>query len=108
MPPAVARQLLTIATEAMENAHRHAAATRLDVHAGIHGDVLRISVYDDGRGLPPDTTLEELRRSGHFGLVGMVERAESVGSRHPYWQGHTHPGHGGPSGTPPGSTAPGE
>ncbi|MEV2212952.1 histidine kinase [Streptomyces sp. NPDC050997] len=80
LPPDVARHLLTIATEAMENAHRHAAATRLDVHGGVHGDVLRISVYDDGRGLPPDTTLEELRRSGHFGLVGMVERAASVGA----------------------------
>jgi signal transduction histidine kinase len=79
--PTVARQLLTIATEAMENAHRHAAATRVDVHAGVHADVLRISVHDDGRGLPPDTTLEQLRRSGHFGLVGMVERAASVGAR---------------------------
>ncbi|KOU75717.1 histidine kinase [Streptomyces sp. MMG1533] len=81
VPPAVARQLLTIATEAMENAHRHASATHVDVHAGVHGDLLRISVHDDGRGLPPDTTLEHLRRSGHFGLVGMVERAASVGAR---------------------------
>ncbi|WP_078940740.1 sensor histidine kinase [Streptomyces cellulosae] len=81
VPPAVARQLLTIATEAMENAHRHASATRVDVHAGVRDDVLRISVHDDGRGLPPDTTLEDLRRSGHFGLVGMVERAASVGAR---------------------------
>jgi signal transduction histidine kinase len=77
----VARQLLTITTEAMENAHRHAAATRVDVHAGVHGDLLRIRVHDDGRGLPPDTTLDRLRRSGHFGLVGMVERAASVGAR---------------------------
>jgi signal transduction histidine kinase len=81
VPPAVARQLLTIATEAMENAHRHASATHVDVHAGVHGALLRISVHDDGRGLPPDTTLEHLRRSGHFGLVGMVERAASVGAR---------------------------
>jgi signal transduction histidine kinase len=51
------------------------------VYAGVHDDVLSISVHDDGRGLPPDTTLEELRRSGHFGLVGMVERAASVGAR---------------------------
>ncbi|MEV5100425.1 sensor histidine kinase [Streptomyces massasporeus] len=81
VPPAVARQLLTIASEAMENAHRHARPTRVDVSAGVHGDLLRISVYDDGRGLPPGTSLERLRRAGHFGLVGMVERAAAVGAR---------------------------
>ncbi|MER7402132.1 histidine kinase [Streptomyces sp. NPDC000070] len=81
VPPAVARQLLTIAAEAMENAHRHAHPTRVDVRAGVHGDLLHISVYDDGRGLPPGTTLGQLRRAGHFGLVGMVERAASVGAR---------------------------
>ncbi|MGX9883822.1 histidine kinase [Streptomyces sp. NPDC002276] len=81
VPPAVARQLLTIATEAMENAHRHATPTKVDVRAGVHDGLLRISVYDDGRGLPPGTTLEQLRRAGHFGLVGMVERAASVGAR---------------------------
>ncbi|MEV6173282.1 histidine kinase [Streptomyces sp. NPDC051954] len=81
IPPAVARQLLTIATEAMENAHRHASPTHVDVRAGIHDDVLRITVHDDGRGLPPDTTLDQLRQAGHFGLLGMVERAASVGAR---------------------------
>ena len=81
VPPAVARQLLTIATEAMENAHRHATPTKVDVEAGVHDSLLRISVYDDGRGLPVGTTLEQLRRAGHFGLVGMVERAASVGAR---------------------------
>ncbi|MCT7351187.1 histidine kinase [Streptomyces sp. 15-116A] len=81
VPPAVARQLLTIASEAMENAHRHAAPTKVEVRAGVHGDLLRISVYDNGRGLPPGTNLEQLRRAGHFGLLGMVERAASVGAR---------------------------
>ncbi|WP_237406455.1 sensor histidine kinase [Streptomyces sp. M2CJ-2] len=81
VPPAVARQILTIASEAMENAHRHAEPTRVDVRAGVHGGLLRISVHDDGRGLPSGTSLEQLRRAGHFGLVGMVERAASVGAR---------------------------
>ncbi|WNM29892.1 histidine kinase [Streptomyces sp. Li-HN-5-11] len=81
IPPAVARQLLSIASEAMENAHRHAEPTHVDVSGGVHGDVLCISVYDDGRGLPSGTTLEQLRQAGHFGLIGMVERAASVGAR---------------------------
>ncbi|MFC7816317.1 MULTISPECIES: sensor histidine kinase [unclassified Streptomyces] len=81
IPPSVARQLLTIASEAMENAHRHASPTRVEVRAGVHGGHLRISVYDDGRGLPEATSLEKLGKEGHFGLVGMVERAASVGAR---------------------------
>ncbi|WP_308367762.1 histidine kinase [Streptomyces sp. ISL-36] len=81
VPYAVARQLLTIASEAMENAGRHARPTRVDVSAGVVAGLLRISVRDDGRGLPPGTTLDGLRRAGHFGLVGMVERAAGVGAR---------------------------
>ncbi|WP_443049842.1 sensor histidine kinase [Streptomyces sp. NBC_00287] len=81
LPPEVADQLLSIAAEAMENAHRHATPTTVDVSAGVHGNLLRISVYDDGSGLPPNTSLERLRSTGHFGLVGMVERAASVGAR---------------------------
>ncbi|MFJ9207398.1 sensor histidine kinase [Streptomyces sp. NPDC102264] len=81
IPNAVARHALTIATEAMENAQRHAKAESVTVSAGVAGDVLRISVYDDGQGLPPGTTLNDLRRAGHFGLVGMVERAASIGAR---------------------------
>ncbi|GGZ17914.1 two-component sensor histidine kinase [Streptomyces inusitatus] len=78
---AVARHALTIASEAMENARRHGGSGRVEVSAGVLDGVLRISVYDDGKGLPPGTTLEGLRRSGHFGLVGMVERAASIGAR---------------------------
>ncbi|MFJ9813687.1 sensor histidine kinase [Streptomyces sp. NPDC101151] len=81
VPPPLARDLLAIATEALENAHRHASATRVEVTAGIDGDLLRLTIHDDGRGLPPGTTLEHLRHSGHFGLLGMVERAASTGAR---------------------------
>ncbi|GAA3492415.1 sensor histidine kinase [Streptomyces cremeus] len=81
VPHAVARQLLTIATEAMENAHRHAQPTRITVEAGTADGLLRLSVLDDGAGLPPGLSLDDLRRAGHFGLVGMVERAASIGAR---------------------------
>lgn len=81
VPPAVARHLLTITEEAMENAHRHAKATRVDVRAGVEAEVLRLTVQDDGQGLPAGTTVEHLRRTGHFGLLGMTERAASIGAR---------------------------
>ncbi len=81
IPHAVARQALTIATEAMENAQRHARPHYVEVSAGLVRDVVRISVYDDGEGLPRGTSLADLRKAGHFGLVGMVERAASVGAR---------------------------
>ncbi|WP_255951228.1 sensor histidine kinase [Streptomyces odontomachi] len=88
LPQAVARQLLTIATEAMENAHRHAEAGRVEVTTGIIGRQLRLSVFDDGRGLPPGTTLDGLKQAGHFGLLGMVERAMSIGARIRIGQGN--------------------
>ncbi|MFF0970029.1 sensor histidine kinase [Streptomyces sp. NPDC003703] len=81
LPPAVARHLLALAAEAMENAHRHAAPTRVEVGADVDGGLLRLTVRDDGRGLPPSTTLEHLRGSGHFGLLGMTERATAIGAR---------------------------
>lgn len=81
VPRAVARHALTIVAEAMENAARHGGASRVDVSTGVAEGVLRISVYDDGLGLPPGTTLEELHRTGHFGVVGMVERAAAIGAR---------------------------
>ncbi|MFI6035244.1 sensor histidine kinase [Streptomyces sp. NPDC051315] len=81
VPVTVARRLLSITAEALDNAHRHGDPARIEVRAGVHGELLTLSVLDDGRGLPPGTTLDQLRRDGHFGLVGMVERAASLGAR---------------------------
>jgi signal transduction histidine kinase len=81
LPPATTRQLLGITAEALENAHRHAHATKAGVRAAVTPTHLVVTIHDDGRGLPPDTTLEDLRRTGHFGLLGMTERAASVGAR---------------------------
>ncbi|MFI6250537.1 sensor histidine kinase [Streptomyces sp. NPDC051016] len=81
LPPATTRQVLSIAAEALENAHRHARATRVDVRAEATPTHLVVTIHDDGRGLPSAMTLEDLRRTGHFGLLGMTERAASVGAR---------------------------
>jgi PAS domain S-box-containing protein len=70
---------VSIVQEAMTNVrkHAHARGVKLSVAFGI-GSV-RVSVKDDGQGLIPHEG--QATDAGHFGLVGMRERATSVGAR---------------------------
>jgi signal transduction histidine kinase len=70
--PEVAEQALAALREALSNAARHAAATRVDVtvDAGADG-MLAIQVTDNGIGIPDDG-----RRSG---LRNLAARAEKLG-----------------------------
>jgi signal transduction histidine kinase len=54
---------------------RHAQATRVDVLVEHRGDRVMVMVEDDGVGFDPDRVPGE----GHFGLLGMRERAEALG-----------------------------
>jgi signal transduction histidine kinase len=69
-------EVLRIANEALHNAVRHAAATRVTVKLDGRGDTLRIEVADDGIGFDPGDP--ELR-SRHLGLTSMEERARELG-----------------------------
>ncbi|MFF4351629.1 sensor histidine kinase [Streptomyces sp. NPDC001530] len=84
LPYATAHHVLAIVSEALENAHRHADATRVTVELALSKDEFALRVQDDGGGLPPSLTLDtldDLTRTGHFGLLGMTERAASLGGR---------------------------
>ncbi len=69
--------LFRIAQEATNNALKHSRCTRVRVALRVEGDSLVLEVVDDGVGLEPAGT--QRRFSGGFGLVGMRERAESLG-----------------------------
>lgn len=79
LPVAVERELLFIAAEAVTNAikHGHAAEIRVAVHYRAGG--VRLVVSDDGSGFDPARA--PAAAAGSFGLVGMRERAESMGGR---------------------------
>jgi PAS domain S-box-containing protein len=62
--------LYRIAQEALTNVARHSRATRVDVMLERQGDVVLLTVEDNGVGL----------RAGGFGLLGMHERAALVGA----------------------------
>jgi signal transduction histidine kinase len=81
LPYAMAHHVLAIASEALENAHRHAHASGIAVELEVLDTDFTLRVQDDGVGPPPSLTLDDLTRTGHFGLLGMTERAASLGGR---------------------------
>ena len=73
LSPGTALALYRVAQEALGNAAKHAAPTRVEVRlARIGGDVV-LTVADDGRGCEPGTAEDGL------GLVNMRERARQLG-----------------------------
>jgi len=76
----VADEIAEIAREALRNAFAHAQATRIRVTLTYGRRALTLCVADDGRGLP-EPVRRDGARSGHWGLVGMRERAARIGGR---------------------------
>ncbi|WP_411080799.1 sensor histidine kinase [Streptomyces sp. cmx-18-6] len=73
----VAATLLRIAGEALANAGRHAAASRVGVTLSFMDDELTLDVRDDGRGFDPSAAAPA-STTGGFGLGGMRARAERI------------------------------
>ena len=59
--------------EALTNAARHAHASAVGVEAEIVGDLLRVTVRDDGVG--------GASLAGSSGLAGLKDRVEALGGR---------------------------
>src|SRR5260370_36841889 len=76
----VQANLLSIAREALLNAFRHARAKSVELDIDYSRRMLRLRVRDDGVGLDSKLQIEG-RRTGHYGLPGMRERAGSVGGK---------------------------
>lgn len=73
--------LYRIAQESLSNARRHAEATQVEVTLVFAPSEVRLTVSDDGSGFRLPSDLSSLARSGHFGLMGMQERAQLVGAQ---------------------------
>ena len=75
LPVEVETNLLRIGQEAVNNAVKHARAKRIEVGLNFDTRKVQLSVRDDGRGFDPSEQIAD----GHFGLLGMRERAEQIG-----------------------------
>jgi signal transduction histidine kinase len=82
--PILRDEVYRLATEALRNAFRHAAAQNVEVEIRYDEKYFRLRVRDDGTGIPSDV-LSGDGREGHYGLAGMRERAKLVGGKLTIW-----------------------
>jgi len=82
--PILRDDVYRIAGEAVRNSFRHAQARRIEVEIHYDQRQLRLRIRDDGKGIDKQV-FNSKRRSGHWGLPGMGERAELVGGHLEIW-----------------------
>ncbi|HEX7815085.1 sensor histidine kinase [Dyella sp.] len=73
-------EIVDITREAIRNAFLHAQARHVDVHVEYGHRVLKVRVADNGRGID-DADIRSAPEAGHWGIVGMRERAERLGAK---------------------------
>jgi len=77
LPEEMEQHLLRIAQEAVTNALKHAGASRIAVKLHREARQLHLRISDNGRGFDQQDVFSS--RAGHFGVIGMRERAERLG-----------------------------
>jgi len=78
LPADVEYNLLRIASEAVSNAVRHSGARTIEVALDCADGRLVLGVKDDGVGFDGEPAAGDY--GGHYGLVGMRERAAQIGA----------------------------
>jgi signal transduction histidine kinase len=76
LSPEVRLAIYRIVQEALHNALRHAAADEAVVRLETSGDLLRVSIRDNGAGFNPELGT----RPSSLGLLSMRERAAAIGA----------------------------
>jgi two-component system, NarL family, sensor histidine kinase UhpB len=71
---ALATTVYRMVQEAVNNALRHAQASRIDVQLDASADSLQLQVTDNGKG-----QVTQFHAPGHYGVLGMRERAQALG-----------------------------
>jgi ligand-binding sensor domain-containing protein/signal transduction histidine kinase len=82
--PMVREEVFQIAREALGNAFRHSGAQHIEAEISYGEAVLDVRIRDDGRGIGA-AVLEAGEAPGHFGLLGMRERAGKIPAQLKIW-----------------------
>lgn len=76
--PNIELALYRIAQEALNNVSRHAEASQANLKISFQPNQIVLQVIDNGKGFVVPTSPAEFAPSGHFGLLGLYERAELI------------------------------
>lgn len=72
--------LYRVAQEALNNAWQHSGADRITLESRFTESGVTITVRDNGVGFEAPRRVTDLSERGHFGLMGMYERAALIGA----------------------------
>jgi signal transduction histidine kinase len=73
--------LYRIAQEALNNAVKHANASQAGVKISFDAADVKMEITDNGRGFEVPRSPTEFAHGGHFGLLGVHERADLINAR---------------------------
>lgn len=77
LPEIVEENILRICQEAVTNTVKHSGAHRVRIELEFHAEKVILQIMDNGRGFTPENCAGP--NDGHFGLLGMSERAKRLG-----------------------------
>jgi signal transduction histidine kinase/ligand-binding sensor domain-containing protein len=89
LPQEMEQHLLRIAQEAVTNVLKHAGASRIAIKLHTEARKLYLRIRDNGRGFEQGDVF--VSAGGHFGVLGMRERAQRLGGE---LRLNSHPGEG--------------
>jgi len=84
LDPIIQDEAYRIGRELLRNAFRHARASQIEADIRYDDRLLRVLIRDDGKGIEREV-VEAGGRPGHWGLLGMRERAKRIGARLEFW-----------------------
>ncbi len=80
LPEVVRLGMFRILQEALANIIKHSHASRVDVTLNCDDHQVSLGIQDDGEGFTISGNLLDYSSKGHFGIVGMKERADAAGA----------------------------
>ncbi len=81
LPQEVELSLYRIAQEALNNVIKHSKAANANLSIRYLDTGIILTITDNGTGFTPPASPTEFARNGHFGLLGIHERANLIGAR---------------------------